>query len=288
MNNYVIFADSACDINPQMLEEWGVKYTSLFLTFDNDSKEYSNNDISTSDFYARMKDGEFARTSAANAQNFRDAFTPELNNGNDIFYLAFSSRLSTTCNSGKMAAQELAEEFPGRKITVVDSLSASAGYGLLLNLAVKKKENGASIDELAEYIESIRLNICHWFTVDDLKYLKRGGRISSTVAFVGTVLGIKPVMHMDNEGYLVSVGKVRGRKTALQALVDKMDALAVRPITEPVFISNGDCSEDADELAKLVKEKLGVNVELIADIGPVIGAHSGPGTIALFFVGKER
>ena len=288
MNNYVIFTDSACDLTPDYLKNIGVKSLNLTLVYDGDETVYRNDEVDPKEFYAKMRDGAVAKTSAINSETFKAAFEEELKNGNDILYVGFSSGLSTTYNSGRLACEELQEEYPDRKLIAVDTLSASAGFGLLLTLTVKKKNEGATIEEAAKFVEDTRLHQCHWFTVDDLKYLKRGGRVSPTVAFVGGLLGIKPVMHMDNEGHLINVTKVRGRNAAIQALADKFGELAIDKTAGPVFISQGDCEEEAKTLAKIVKETYGVDTELTVYTGPVIGAHSGPGTLALFFIGKER
>lgn len=288
MNSYTIFADSACDIAPSILNEWGVKFVNLTFAFQSDGIEKLNSEVEAKEFYDRMRSGDIARTSAANMESFKDAFKEELDKGNDIIYLGFSSGLSTTYNSGVMAANELKEDYPERKIFTVDTLSASAGFGLLLHLAVEKKAGGATIEEIAAFVEDIKLNICHWFTVDDLEYLKRGGRVSPTVAFVGGLLGIKPVMHMDDEGHLINMSKARGRTAALKALVDKFGELAVDSTKGPVYICHGDCIDDVNQVKNLFKENYGVEVELVTDVGPVIGSHSGPGTLAIFFIGKER
>ncbi|MBQ7335447.1 MAG: DegV family protein [Clostridia bacterium] len=288
MNNYVIYTDSASDIKPEVLKEWGVLYSELTFHFDDSETEYSNNDMSTADFYQKMKDGGVAKTSAVNADAFAKAFEPILQQGNDLLYLSFSSGLSTTFNSGRIAAEELSAKYPERKILVVDTLAASAGQGLLVYLTVEKKKSGATIEEAAEYAKGILPNLCHWFTVDDLVYLKRGGRVSPTVAFVGNLLGIKPVLHVDDEGHLINISKVRGRKNAIAALADKYTELALEPSTGTIFISQAACQADAEELAKLIKAKHGADVQIITDVGPVIGAHAGPGTLALFFLGKER
>ena len=288
MNPYVIMTDSACDMKPERLAEWGVPFQSLTYRFDGSDKEYTDADMPASEFYAKMKAGSIAKTAAVNSESFSKIFEEALQNGNDVLYLGFSSGLSTTFNSARIASLDLAERYPDRKITVIDTLSASAGFGLLVYLAVQKKNEGASMDEVAAYIEELKWKLCHWFTVDDLVYLKRGGRISPTVAFVGNVLGIKPVLHMDNEGHLINMFKVRGRKTSVAALAEQYDKLAVTPTEGTVFISHGDCMNDAEELAAILKNKHGVNVKIITDVGPVIGAHSGPGTLALFFIGTER
>lgn len=288
MNEFVLFTDSACDIAPAILKDWNVECISLSLLFDGEDKEISNYDITATDFYKRMRDGDTAKTSAINVEGFKTAFEPTLKSGKDVLYLGFSSGLSTTVNSARIAADELKEDYPAASVTVVDTLCASAGQGLLVYLAVKQRDEGKTLAEIAEYAEKTKVGMCHWFTVDDLVYLKRGGRISPTVAFVGGILGIKPVLHMDDEGHLISMSKARGRKNALKAIVDRFNELAVDKQNGTVFISHGDCIDDANELAGMLKDAFGVTVSIIADIGPVIGAHSGPGTLALFFIGKER
>lgn len=288
MNNYIIFADSACDIGPETLEKWNVKYACLTLHFEDDGIEMKDSDIDPHVFYEKMRAGRVARTAAANMATFKDLFEKELLNGNDILYIGFSSGLSTTYNSGAMAAAELREKYPERKIITIDSLCASTGFGLLVYLAVQKKESGASIDETADYVKERIPHICHWFTVDDLKYLKRGGRISPTAALVGGILGIKPVMHTDINGKLTNVSKVRGRKAAVKALADKYGELAEHPGRGPIFICNGDCPEDVEMLKEILRDRFGADVDMVTPTGPVIGSHSGPGTLALFFEGAER
>lgn len=288
MENYVIFTDSACDMEERHFAQWGVTCLDLSLLFDGDSQSLYNSQIHPKDFYERMRAGGVAKTSAINVATFKEQFRLVLEQGQDILYLGFSSGLSTTVNSGAMAAAELKEEYPHRKIRVVDSLSASAGLGLLLYLTVKRKKEGASLEEAAAYAERLRPQLCHWFTVDDLVYLKRGGRISPTLAFVGGVLGIKPVLHMDDEGHLVSVSKARGRKNALRAIANKYGELAQDPSAGPIFICHGDCPEDVELLSSMLRSDYGVGVDITVYTGPVIGAHSGPGTLALFFLGKER
>ena len=288
MDNFIIHTDSACDLKPELLAEWGVPYASLTFRFDGEEDEFANGDMPTDAFYAKMRAGGVGKTAAVNSETFRKAFLKSLKEDKDVLYLGFSSGLSTTYNSARLAAEELRGQFPDRKIITVDTLAASAGQGLLVYMAPEKQKSGATIEETAAYIEGIKLNLCHWFTVDDLVYLKRGGRVSPTVAFVGNVLGIKPVLHVDNEGHLVNVSKVRGRKTAVAALAEKYGALANDLAGGTVYISHGDCMKDAEELASILKEKYGATVQIITDVGPVIGSHSGPGTLALFFVGKER
>ncbi|MBE6680210.1 MAG: DegV family protein [Ruminococcaceae bacterium] len=288
MNSFVIITDSGCDLSPATLAEWNVPCESLTFRFDNSEKEYSNSDMSATEFYAKMREGSSAKTAAINSETFKALFEKYLSEGKDVLYVGFSSGLSTTYNSGRMAAAELAEKYPDRKILTVDTLAASAGQGLILYLALQKQKEGATIDEVAAYVDDIKFKTSIWFTVDDLVYLKRGGRVSPTVAFVGNMLGIKPILHMDNDGHLINVSKVRGRRAAIAALCDKFGALNTNPTQDTVFISHGDCENDAKELARMINEKYGATIKIITDVGPVIGSHSGPGTLALFFVGKER
>lgn len=288
MSNYVIFTDSCCDIFPETLKQWGVPYADMTFTFDGDDKEYISTDIPNKEFYDRMRQGAHARTAAINADAFIRAFTPILAEGKDILYVAFSSGLSTTVNNANMAAQELQETYPDRKIVIVDTLAASGGGGLMVYMAVTKKNEGATLEENAAYLESLIPQHCIWFTVDDLEYLKRGGRISPLVAFAGGLLGIKPILQMDDEGHLIKVGTARGRKKAIEALASKYAELSYEEKDTPIFISHGDCQEEAQQLADILEQRHGCKVTLLTEIGPVIGSHSGPGTIALFFVGKHR
>ena len=288
MRDYVIYTDSGCDLGLDLLAEWGVKSKNLVFRFDGEEKEYENGEMEIKAFYDKMREGGVAKTAAVNKETFAIAFREILDEGKDVLYLGFSSGLSTTYNSGRLAAIELGEQYPDAKIITVDTLAASAGQGLLVYLAKKKKDEGATIEQCAAYIEEIRLNMCHWFTVDDLVYLKRGGRVSSTAAFFGNALGIKPVMHVDNEGHLVNVSKVRGRKSAIVAMADKYTETAIDKENGLVFISHADCQSDADELCRILRERHGAKVEIVTSVGPVIGAHSGPGTLALFFIGTTR
>ena len=290
MSNHTfrIFTDSGCDLSPALLAEWGVVCESLKFRFDDSPKEYANGDMPTKDFYQKMRDGGIAKTAAVNSEEFAIAFEKALTDGLDVLYIGFSSGISNTFNAGRIAAREMQEKYPDRRVLAVDSLCASAGEGLLLYLACKKAKEGATVDEVAKYVEDTRLHICHWFTVDDLVYLKRGGRVSPTTALVGNMLAIKPVMHVDNAGKLVKVSTAHGRKKAIAALAQHYTESALTPAEGHIFISHADCEEDARLLAKMLKDKHTVDVEIITDVGPVIGAHSGPGTLALFYVGNER
>lgn len=288
MSNYVIFTDSCCDISPEMLKQWGVPYANMTFTFDGEDKEYISTDISNKEFYDRMRSGDHARTAAINADAFIRAFTPILEEGKDILYVAFSSGLSTTVNNANMAVQELKESYPDRKIVIVDTLAASGGGGLMVYMALEKQKAGATLEENVAYLEALVPQHCIWFIVDDLEYLKRGGRVSPLVAFAGGLLGIKPVLQMDSEGHLVKVTTARGRKKAIEALAAKYAELSYEEKNTPIFISHADCQEDAQQLVDMIEQRHGGKVTLLSEIGPVIGSHAGPGTIALFFVGKHR
>ena len=285
MSCFSILTDSACDIAKETLKEWHVDCIEMSYEFQNIQVE---KELGIREFYDCMRQGGIAKTSAINPDAFNKQFKTYLEQGQDVLYLSFSSGLSTTYNSARLAAEELLEAYPDRKIRIVDSLCASAGQGLFVYLVSQKANACETLEELADFAENLKRNLCHWFTVDDLVYLKRGGRVSPTAAFFGGVLGIKPVLHVDDDGHLINVAKVRGRKASIAALADKYSELAQDPENGVVFLSHGDCFDDADALANMLKERHGVTVRLIADIGPVIGAHSGPGTLALFFVGKNR
>ena len=288
MRDYVILTDSACDIHADVLASWGVGYKSLTFKFTDEDKEYTNDEMDAAAFYAEMKKGRSAKTAAVNIDSFTEMFEVPLTEGKDVLYIGFSSGLSNTYNAARLAAEGLREKYPEAKILTVDTLAASAGEGLMLYLTVEKKNAGATIEEAAKFCEELIPNTSIWFTVDDLVYLKRGGRISPTVAFVGNALGIKPILHMDEAGHLVNVSKVRGRRASILEMAKKYDELALDKQGGTVFISHGDCLADAELLANTLKEKHGVTVKIITDVGPVIGAHSGPGTLALFFVGTHK
>lgn len=286
MSEFVILTDSCCDVNTEMLSAWGVHAIQLDVLVE--GKDSCKNDaVDVKAFYDELRGGKMARTSAVNIAEFKEFFTPFLQEGKDVLYLAFSSGLSTTYQSSEIAASELREEYPNRKILLVDTLCASLGQGLIVYLAAQKQQAGAAIEEVRTYVEELRPRLAHWFTVDDLMFLKRGGRVSGAVALVGTMLGIKPVLHMDDEGHLINMSKARGRTAAVQALADKYGE-TVFDREAPVFISHGDCPDDAQKLACIMKEQYGVEVLVSDYIGPVIGAHSGPATLALFFIAEQR
>ena len=289
MNRFVLFTDLACDIAPEYLKQWDVQYCSLTFHFEDDPEhEYRNDEYAITQFYAEMRGGKVARTAAVDKETLRNCFTDILEAGNDLLYLAFSSGLSSTYSNAMTVAEEIRPLFPERKLLISDTRSASAGMGLLVWLTAQKRDSGATIEEAFEYAETMRFKLCHWFTVDDLKYLRRGGRVSAAAAFFGGVLSIKPVMHMDDPGHLIPVQKVSGRRNSLVRMADKYGELAEDTTHGTVFISHGDCLADAQLLADMLRDRFGVEVKLITMVGMVIGAHSGPGTLALFFVGRER
>ena len=290
MRDFVIMTDSCCDMTAQTAKDLGLVVLPLSLQMgDNVYRNWlDGRDIGFEDFYARIRAGETAITSAVNVGDFEVEMRKVLDDGKDILCINFSSALSTTYQSAVIAADELRQEYPEAKICVVDSLCASLGQGLLLYLCVQEKRKGRSIEEVHAFAEATKGSICHWFTVDDLNHLKRGGRISGATALFGTMLSIKPVMHVDDEGRLVPVSKARGRKASLLALVDRMAETAVDPASGPVFISHGDCEGDALFVAGEITRRFGNKDIYINYVGPVIGNHSGPGTMALFFVGTKR
>ena len=287
MPNYQIITDSGCDLPNELLEKLNLKTVSLSLLFRGKAQPDSvSGDIKS--FYNALREGESAVTSAVNPEGWSKVVEPVLQAGQDALVIAFSSGLSTTYQSAVIAANELMEQYPGRTVKVVDSLCASLGQGLLVWYACAKRDAGMSLEELTAWVEAHKLNLCHWFTVDDLMYLKRGGRVSAATALVGTMLQIKPVLHVDNEGHLINVAKARGRKASIQALADKVVKTGLPGENDTVFICHGDCREDADALAVMLKERMGVKEVFIGYTGAVIGSHSGPGTLAVFYLGSER
>ena len=286
--SYKIITDSACDIKNEVLNEWGVTSLDLSFRFDGEDKLYKNSEMSTEQFYKKMKDGGVAKTSAVNPDAFAEAFEKELKEGNDVLYVGFSSGLSTTYNSARIAKESIIANYPDRKIELIDTLAASAGEGLLVYLAAQRKSEGATLEENRDYIESVKMDVSIWFTVDDLVYLKRGGRIGAASAFFGNMLGIKPILHMDEAGHLVAAQKVRGRRTAIDTLVKKIEDTAKDASTCPIFVSHAGCENEVAAIDATLNAKLGRGFTHITEIGPVIGSHAGPGTIAIFFPATER
>ena len=285
---YKIITDSGCDLPQAMLSQLDVTVTPLHVLFRGENLVDSVDDTQIKTVYAGLREGEHTTTSAVNPEGWKETIAPVLAEGFDALVLTFSSGLSTTYQSAVIAAQDLQEEYPQRKVVVIDTLCAALGQGLLVWYACQKRAEGLSLDALAAWVNETKPHLCHWFTVDDLMYLKRGGRVSATTAVVGTLLKIKPVLHVDDHGKLVSMAKVRGRKSSIDALVCKMEELAGEIDNRMVFISHGDCLEEAQLLRDLVLEKTGAREVFVGNLGAVIGSHAGPGTLALFFLGSHR
>lgn len=289
---FEIVTDSSANLPNELIEKYRINILSLkFYIAGQEYESYvkgEDNDLKK--FYTMMRQKEMITTSCMSPTTCLEMFEPYLNEGKDIIYIGFSSNLSGTFQTASGVINELRAKYPQRKIYAVDTLAASLGEGLLVTYAARMKEEGKSIDEILEWLLDNRLKLCHWFTVDDLFFLKRGGRISASTALVGSILGIKPVLHMDNDGRLTPFSKVRYRTKALDALVEQMERLAVNPKDQLVYISHGDCYDDAKYVAESICKKFGVFEDniVIHYVDPVIGAHSGPGTVALFFIGKER
>ena len=288
MANYKIITDSACDLPVKMLQELDVSTVALTVNFRGETRNDSVDDAQVKELYDAMRGGEVATTAAVNPDGWSKVIESAVAEGFDAFVLAFSSGLSTTYQSAVIAANELAEKYPQRKIMVVDGCAAALGQGLFVWHICKMRDVGLSLEELAAWAEENKNHVAHWFTVDDLVYLKRGGRVSAATALVGTMLNIKPVLHVDNEGHLVSMVKARGRKAAINTLVSKLQELGGDWDNSTVFICHADCIDDAQRLAEIVKEKCGVQETFIGNLGAVIGSHAGPGTLALFFMGNEK
>jgi len=287
MRKYIISTETTADLPDSYLKEHNILCLPLFYLFG-DVTYGGEKKISNKEFFDMMRDGQVATTAASNPDMVKEAFEKAVSEGYDILHIGFSSGLSVSYNVSDLMAKEVMEAHPEAKIIVVDSLCASLGQGLLVNSAVEMLESGKSIEENAQWIEDHKMNLCHQFTVEDLKYLQRGGRISKTVAVLGTLINVKPVLHVDDNGKLVPLFNVRGRKKSLNALVDNM-LKAIDGYDNPViYISHGDCPEDAQYVADLIKEKTGIHNFLINILCPTIGAHSGPGTVALFYYGSER
>lgn len=284
---YIISTDSTADLPMSYVKEHGLAVQFLSYAFG-DSVYDIDTQLDPHDFYERMRSGEMPTTNACIPDQVQASFEKFLKEGYDILHISFSSGLSASHNNARIAANELTEQYPDRKIVVIDSLCASLGQGLLVHYAVTMKEQGKSLEEVASWLEENKLHLCHQFTVDDLFHLHRGGRVSKATAILGTLINVKPVLHVDNEGHLTSVCNVRGRKKALLKLVEHMGEQMEGFENNIIFISHGDCLEDAQFVAAQVKERFGIDNILIDYVSPTIGAHSGPGTVALFYLGKER
>lgn len=285
MYNFDIYTDSSCDLSNEMIEKYDLKVMQLEVTID-DNPPILNRDIDPKDLYDKLRDGAMAKTNAVTPGFFQDHMKQTLEEGRDILYIGFTSGLSVTYNNGTMICTELQEEYPDRKIMHIDTLCASVGEGLLVHYAAVKREEGASMEEIFQGIMDMKDKIHHQVTVNDLFFLKRGGRVSATTAIAGSVLNIKPIIEVSEEGKLDTVGKVRGRKAAMKEIVAKMKETADLDTWNQVFISHGDCLEDAERVRDMILETFPNAQVNISYVGAVIGAHTGPGVIALCYLGK--
>ena len=285
--SYKIITDSCCDLTNEWIAKLNISVVPLNMLFKGETRQDSVSD-GIKEVYQALREGEVASTSAVNPETWANYIEPVLKDGQDVLVLAFSSGLSTTYQSAVIAANDLMEKYPDRKVNVVDTLCASLGQGLLTIHTCAKRDEGLSLEELTACVEENKLHLCHWFTVDDLMYLKRGGRVSAATALVGTVLKIKPILHVDDEGHLISIGKVRGRKAAIENLAERTAKSFIPGKNKFMAICHGDCLEDAEYLAALLKEKTEAEEVFIGYTGAVIGSHSGPGTLAAFFLGEAR
>ena len=288
---YTIISDSSANLTDEFIERAGIKILSLEFIVDGVSyRGYTEGEITDNkQFYGMMRQGKVVKTSLVSRSETETLIRACFNEGNDVFYLGFDSAISGSYEQSSTRMHQIQiDEFPERKLRCVDSLAAALGEGLFIAEVVKRRDEGYSLDELADWAEENRLTFAHWFTVEDLKYLQRGGRLSQGAAIAGTLLSIKPVLHIDEEGRLVPVLKMRGRKKSIKALFDRYAERAREPRSElPVYISHGDCLEDAEQLADMIRSEYGAKEFVINDLDPVIGAHSGPGTLALFFLSDE-
>ena len=287
MNTYRIVTDSCCDFTREQYEKLDIIWVPLTLRYKGQEIDGYTEPAELHNFYDGIRSGEMPTTADVNPETWANAMEEALKEGQDVLCLTFTSALSTTHQSAVIAAAELREKYPQRKIIVVDTLCAALGQGLLVYKACRKRDEGYSLEQLHAWVEENKLHICHWVTVDDLNHLKRGGRISAATALVGGMLGIKPIIHVDNEGRLVNIGKCRGRKAAMELLSDKLAKTGTD--VETIFIAHGDCTEDAAPLEKLCREKCPqVKNVMTGYVGGVIGAHTGPGVLVVFFLGEGR
>ncbi|WP_417751403.1 DegV family protein [Senegalimassilia faecalis] len=291
--SFELVTDSCCNLAEETIDRYGLYVLPLTFMADGEDTVYQSylkgEKTDLSQFYKMMRDGKVFRTSLPNLSDTEALFRSLLDAGRDILYLGFSSGLSGTYEATELLAKQLRGEYPDRKIYTVDTLAASGGQGLLVWHACQHAEAGEGIDAVRDWVEGNKLRLAHWFTVDDLMFLWRGGRVSKTSAWAGTLLNIKPVLHVDDEGHLIPMEKVRGRKKSLTALLNHMEKTGTQPLADQmVFITHGDCLEEAQWLEQQIRERFGVRDIVVNCIDPVIGAHSGPGTMALFFLASSR
>ena len=288
--NYVIVVDSTTDLSPKLAEEWGLVVIPYIFTLD--GKDYHNyldyRELPVKDFYTALRGGKLATTTQVTSYRYMEAWEPILKEGKDVLYMCLSSQVSKSYDQSVMAANEAMEAYPGRKVVTIDSKAASLGQGLLAYYAAKARDEGKSLEDNAAYINELIPRLHHWVVPDDLNHLRRGGRVSGASAFVGSVLSIKPILTIVEEGKLVPISKVRGWSKAMEHIVGRMDEFKFAPVSQPVFIAHGDCQDKADQMIAQITAKFGTKEFIINEIGPVIGAHAGPGTIAVMFLGNER
>lgn len=290
MESFKIITNTTADLPLAYIKEHQLGL--VYFNYIMDGVSYGKDrELDWKEFYRLMrKEGKMPTTSQVNPEQYKDYFSEFLKENKRLLYISFSSGLSGSCSNAMLAAEELMEEKPDCKIVVVDSKCASMGEGLFVHKAIQKKDQGSSLEETADYLEKLVPHLTHVFTVDDLNHLYRGGRVSKATAIVGTIAGIKPILHVDDEGHLIPISKTRGRKKSLNALVDYMEEKTKGYAGKNgiIFISHGDALEDAEYVKNEIEKRFGIRDFLINHIGPTIGAHSGPGTIALFFEGRER
>lgn len=288
MNDYIISSETSCDLPESYYESGRILSIPLYYTFDEATVYGDEKKLSEAEFYGKLRDGKMPKTMASNLETVLNLFRSVLNSGKDLIHVSFSSALSSSYNNAMLAAELLRTDYPERKIEIVDSLSASLGQGLLIDAALRKMDEGYSFEELFTWLEENKLRLCHVFTVDDLHFLQHGGRISKATAVLGSLINVKPVLRINDEGQLVSLANVRGRKKALLALVDRMAETVGDSENTTVFISHGDCLEDAKTVGRMVTERFGITDIRYGYVGTAIGSHSGPGTVSLFFFGEHR
>lgn len=287
MDEYQIITDFGCDLPLHIAEERNIEVIPMEVFIEGEEPK-KGSEVDVYEFYQKLREKKVAKTSAVSIDAFVTAFTAHLEKGEDIVYVALSSGLSGTFSAANIAAGELREKFPERNIYIVDSRSGSIGEGLIAYFAALKKAEGATAEEVASYAQEAAYQLCSWFTVDDLFFLKRGGRVSAATAIVGSLFMIKPILHASEEGKLIPGSKARGRRGAIEALADAVERLAVNPAEQVIGISHSDCLKDALDLETMLREKWDIKDVIISEIGPVIGAHCGPGTLAIFFIGTEK
>ena len=287
MQNYIITSDTTCDLPLSHTTEHGIEIIPLYYNMD-DVVYGDEVNMDPSEFYNKMRNGKMPTTMACNPEVVEKCFRKYLDQGLDVLHISFSSALSSSYNTTAVIARDLSEEYKNNKVIVIDSKCASMGEGLFVYKAVQNRDNDMSIEDNVKWLEDNKLHFCHQFTVDDLHHLHRGGRVSKAAAIIGTMINVKPVLHVDNEGRLIPLNNVRGRKKALNALVDNMEKTCKGYDNDIVFISHGDCLEDAQYVAEQIKKRLGIQNFMINYVCPTVGAHSGPGTLALFFMGETR